>query len=65
MPEPELGSYNPDRPLLRNALLLHQVAHFQKIERERMTERQASEYIQRMTALLHLKTNVAGRTPVE
>jgi len=62
MPEVESGSYDPNRPLLRNALLLHQVMHFQKIERERMTEGQASDYIRRMTALLHPRIVTAGET---
>jgi hypothetical protein len=39
--------------------------HFQQIERERMTEGQASEYIGRMTALLHPRTAVVGRTEPE
>jgi hypothetical protein len=59
-PEPEPGSYNPDRPLIRNSLLMHQVMHFQKVERESMTEGQASEYIRRMTALLHPRAAAAG-----
>jgi hypothetical protein len=60
LPVVEEGSYNPDRPLSRNTLLLNQVSHFQKIERERMTEGQAAEYIQRITTLLHT-TATSGR----
>jgi hypothetical protein len=60
MPQPEPNSYDPNRPLIRNTLLLHQVMHFQKVEREAMTEGQASEYIQRMTARLHPRTAAAG-----
>jgi hypothetical protein len=60
MPEAEAGSYNPHRPLIRNTLLLHQVMHFQKVERERMTEGEASHYIQRMTAKLHPRVVTAG-----
>jgi hypothetical protein len=60
LPEVEAGSYNPDRKLIKNTLLLNQVAHFQKIERESMTEGQAAEYIQRITELLHPRTITAG-----
>jgi hypothetical protein len=65
IPKPEPGSYNPDRPLIKNTLLLHQVMHFQKIERERMTEGQASEYIRRITGLLHLRTAGEDRSEPE
>jgi hypothetical protein len=65
VPHPAPGSFNQDRPLSKNTLLLNQVKHFQKIERERMTEGQASEYIQRMTALLHPKTETAGGKPIQ
>jgi hypothetical protein len=57
---PDPNSFNPDRPLVKNTLLLHQVEHFQKVERERMTEGQASAYIRRMTKLLHPRTATAG-----
>lgn len=60
LPDVEAGSYNPSRPLTKNTLLLNQVMHFQKIEREQMTEGQAAEYIQRMTATLHPKTATTG-----
>jgi hypothetical protein len=65
LPEVEAGSYNPDRLLIKNTLLLNQVMHFQKVERESMTEGQAAEYIQRMTALLHPKTAASGEAPGE
>jgi len=52
VPQPAAGSFNPHRPLIKNTLLLNQVKHFQEIERARMTEGEASLYIQRMTALL-------------
>ncbi len=58
LPVVEEGSYNPHRPVIKNTLLLNQVMRFQKIERERMTEHQAAEYIHRITALLH--TTAAG-----
>ena len=60
VPQPDPGSFSPDRPLIKNTLLLNQVNHFQKVERERMTEVQASEYIRRMTKLLHPPTATAG-----
>ena len=60
VPQPAPGSFNKDRPLMKNTLLLNQVMHFQKVERERMTEGQASEYIQRMTAILHPQVGKAG-----
>jgi hypothetical protein len=60
IPQPDPGSFNKDRPLIKNTLLLNQVKHFQEVERTRMTEGQASEYIQRMTSLLHPRTDTAG-----
>ena len=60
IPQPHSGSFNKDRPLIKNTLLLNQVKHFQEVERKRMTESQASEYIQRMTALLHTRSEAAG-----
>lgn len=79
LPNVEAGSYDPGRPLSKNTLLLNQVMHFRKIEREqmnevhtpalrayrkiepeRMTEGQAAEYIQRMTAILHPKAATTG-----
>jgi hypothetical protein len=60
IPHPDPSSFNKDRPLIKNTLLLNQVKHFQEVERTRMTEGQASEYIQRMTALLHPRTETAG-----
>lgn len=60
VPQPARGSYNPNRPLIKNSLLLNQVAHFQQVERESMTEGEASQYIQRMTARLHPQVQQAG-----
>lgn len=60
IPHPEPGSFNPGRKLVNNALLLHQVKHFQEVERKGMTEGEASEYIHRMTARLHPRTLTAG-----
>jgi hypothetical protein len=60
VPHPAAGSFNPDRPLSKNTLLLNQVKHFQQIERHHMTEGQASEYIQRVTQMLTPRTEKAG-----
>jgi hypothetical protein len=60
IPQPDAGSFNKDRPLIKNTLLLNQVKHFQEVERTLMTEGQASEYIQRITGLLHPRTETAG-----
>lgn len=62
---PAPGSFNPHRPLSKNTLLLHQVKHFQEIERANMTEGQAAEYIRRMTAQLHPQTQAAPGKPVQ
>jgi hypothetical protein len=66
VPKPARESYNPDRPLARNALLQAQVKHFhhveQRLPRERQTgidvnliqtEGEASAYIRKITAILH------------
>lgn len=66
VPRPPSSSYNPDRPLSKNTLLKHQVEHFRKVESELPpeeksgidfdsieTEAHASEYVKRMTAILH------------
>ena len=65
VPRPAQGSFNPYRPLIKNTLLLHQVKHFQEIERASMTESQAAEYIRRMTAQLHPQTQAAPGKPVQ
>ncbi len=66
VPRPARGSYNPDRPLKKNTLLLNQVRHFQEVEKKLpveqrtghnlkkiRTEAHAAEYIRKMTARLH------------
>ncbi|MGA3025197.1 MAG: hypothetical protein ABSF98_10530 [Bryobacteraceae bacterium] len=66
VPRPSRGSFNPNRPLKGNQLLQEQVRHFRKRERELAPEQQtgidiesiategeASEYIRKMTAILH------------
>jgi len=57
---PAEGSFDPTRPLSKNTLLLNQVRHFQRVERELMTEGEAAEYIERVTARLHLRTKTTG-----
>jgi hypothetical protein len=59
VPKPDAGSFNKDRPLVKNTLLLNQVMHFQEVERIRMTEGDASKYIQHMTKLLHPSVKTA------
>ena len=71
----EKKAYNPDRPissLIRTQLLhLHHAEHIVVPEKQRtninintlLTERQASEYIQRVTALLHKHGKKAGKKP--
>ncbi|HZU32062.1 MAG TPA: hypothetical protein VFB79_13175 [Candidatus Angelobacter sp.] len=75
----EKAAYNPDRPissLIRTQLLhLHYAEHLRIPEKERTntnintlhTERQASEYIQKVTALLHKhgKKAAKGRKPAK
>jgi len=70
----ENEAYNPDRPissLIRTQLLhLHHAEHLVVPQKQRTnvnintlhTERQASEYIQRVTALLHKHGKKAGPT---
>jgi hypothetical protein len=66
VPRAARGAYNPDRPLSKNTLLLHQVRHFQEVEKKLpksqrtghdpkriLTEGHAAEYLRKMTALLH------------
>jgi hypothetical protein len=74
IPQPSKDSYNPNRPLSKNTLLANQVRHFIEIEkklpREKQTgmdhklietELQASEYVERMTAILHPAGARTGR----
>lgn len=66
VPRPPRSSYNPDRPVAKNTLLLHHIKHLHEVEKklppekqsgmdyEKIeTEKDASEYIRRMTAMLH------------
>ena len=71
VPKPPRSSFNPNRPLSKNTLLENQVKHFQEVEdklplEERsgilheaiLTEAHASEYVQKMTAILHARGGV-------
>ena len=64
VPQPEPGAYNHDRPI--SSLIQHQLKHLREAELKLppdrqtnidiatiQTERQASEYIQKVTAELH------------
>jgi hypothetical protein len=66
VPKPSKTAFNPHRLLAKNTLLVNQVGHFRKIELglppdqrtgvdfgSILTEGQASEYIGKMTAILH------------
>jgi hypothetical protein len=65
VPRPPSSSYNPNRPLAKNTLILSQVKHFHKIEQELppdkqtgidlesiTTEGKAAEYIRALTLAL-------------
>jgi hypothetical protein len=73
-PKPSKDSYNPNRPLSKNTLLENQVKHFMKVEKQLppekrtgmdhariKTEAHASEYVERMTAILHPAGARTGR----
>jgi hypothetical protein len=66
VPKPPRSSFNMNRLLSKNTLLENQVRHFKELEAKLpaelqtgiaheaiQTEAQASEYIQKMTAILH------------
>jgi hypothetical protein len=68
VPKAPRSSFNMHRPLSKNTLLENQVRHFKELEEKLppehrtgiphqaiQTEAQASEYIQKMTALLHAR----------
>jgi hypothetical protein len=72
VPKPARSSYNPNRPLAKNTLLLHQVKHFRELEKNLppeqqtgmafdsiQTEAQAGEYIQKLTANMYPKVKKA------
>jgi len=67
VPKPSPSSYDPNRPLDRNSLLVNQVRHFQHLEKQWAeqhghtccditqvrTEGEAAEYLRKMTELVH------------
>jgi hypothetical protein len=66
IPKADRSSYNPNRPIAGSTLLLKQIEHFHHLELKMppdkqtgmdfhaiKTEGEASEYIRRMTAILH------------
>ena len=73
VPKPAKSSYNPERLLAKNTLLLNQIKHFYSLEQKLapehrsgmdfakvLTEGQAAEYIHKMTKILHTKTKTSG-----
>jgi hypothetical protein len=66
VPKPSAKAFNPNRPLKGNLLLQTQVKHFHELEKglageqqtginveSIATEGEASEYVRRLTAILH------------
>ncbi len=73
VPKPAPGSFNPKRLVSKNSLLINQIEHFRKLEKEMPlarqtgvdfasieTEGEASEYIRKMTAILHPQVAKSG-----
>ena len=73
VPKPARASFNPGRLLIKNALIKNQIEHFHQLELQLppeqrtninfekiTTEGQASEYIRKMTAILHPKVAKTG-----
>lgn len=73
VPKPSKSSFNPNRLLAKNTLLLNQVQHFHALElklpkeqqtgvafEKILTEGQAAEYIRKMTHILHPQSKQAG-----
>lgn len=73
VPKPQRASFNPNRPLVKNTLLLNQVQHFRRLEQELpperqtgvdfnsiQTEGQAGDYIRKMTAILRTRVSKIG-----
>ena len=73
VPKPAAGSFNKNRLLVKNTLLLNQVRHFQELEKQLpleqrtgvkpeavVTEGHAGEYVRKMTAILHARTGTVG-----
>lgn len=74
VPKPSGSGFDPDRPLLKNTLLKHQIDHFRKVESELppeeqsgidfdsiKTEGKAADYCRRMTAILHARASRTER----
>ena len=73
VPKPAPGSFNPDRLVAKNTLLLNQLKHFHIREQELppdrrtgidfnsiKTEGQAADYIRRLMAILHPQSVGSG-----
>jgi len=73
VPKPAPRSFNPKRPVAKNSLLTNQIQHFRKLEIEMpkelqtginfasiKTEGEASEYIRKITAILHPQAAKGG-----
>ena len=73
VPKPS-GTYNPDRPLRGNALVLAQVKHFEEADKQLpadlqtgidinsiRTEGQAAAYIRKVTEAIHKTGGRAGK----
>ena len=73
VPKPSRGSFNMERPLAKNSLLMNQVKHLLELEKtfppekrtgtdptSITTEGRAAEYIRKMTAILHPKVAKSG-----
>jgi hypothetical protein len=73
VPKAARSSFNKDRPLAKNLLILNQVKHFRAIEQNLPPDRQtgidpksittegrAAEYIRAMTTVLHPKVAKSG-----
>jgi hypothetical protein len=73
VPKPSKTSYNPNRLLEKNTLLLNQLKHFREAEKKLpaekqtgieisslKTEAQAADYLRKVTAILHPQVFKAG-----
>jgi hypothetical protein len=73
VPKPSRTSYNPNRPLEKNTLLLNQLKHFREAEKKLPAEKQtgidirslkteahAADYLRKVTAILHPQVFKAG-----
>ena len=73
IPQPSRRSFNPERPLAKNSLLMNQVKHLIELEKTFpavkqtgidhnaiTTEGRAAEYIRKMTDILHPQAAKSG-----